>query len=166
MKKLIAILILTAAAAGCSGGEAPEAHRKAESHKAPHNGVLNAIEKCSVGHVEALLEGNKLTLYFVGGHDKTTTSLPIAAESMELSIELENGSEKILVLDAKPMKLAGEKIGNCSRFEVADDFLKGITRFDASSEVEINGTLRTITIHYPEGYHPGHKEHEHHEGSE
>jgi hypothetical protein len=125
--------------------------------------VLNAIEECSVGHVEALLEGGKLTLYFVGGHDRTGTALPIKADRLELNVKPGDGPEKLLTLQATPLKLAGEDVGNCSRFEGQAGFLEGIESFHASAKVEVNGVMRELTIIYPEGFHPSHKEpgHEH-----
>jgi hypothetical protein len=120
--------------------------------------VLNAIESCAVGHIEAVLDGKKLTLYFLGGHDRTDTSLPIKGDKLELDIRLEDGSETSLELAANPMKLAGEEVGRCSRFEGESDFLEGIKNFEASGQVEIDGKMRRLTIKYPEGFHPGHKE--------
>lgn len=152
---LLAIALLT----GCSQKEAQHEHSGA--HKAPHGGVLNAIEECALGHVEALLEGKKLTLYFVGGHDRTETSLPIKARKLVLTMKLESGEHKLLELAPRPMKLAGEEVGNCSRFELEDDFLEGMKKFEVFGEVEVNGKMRKLTIRYPDGYHPGHKAHEH-----
>ena len=165
MREILAIAtLISAIVLGCSHREeADHEHHGQHRHKAPHGGALNAIEKCALGHVEAVLEGKKLTLYFVGGHDKTETSLPIKAEKFELRVTLEDGSEKLIELIAKPLKLAGEKVGNCSRFEGEGDFLEGVERFEATGRVEVNGVMRTLTIKYPEGFHPDHDEREHHE---
>ncbi len=168
MRFVLALLVAAALAAGCSSEDTGEANKHHGEHKAPHGGVLNAIEKCAVGHVEALLEGNKLTLYFVGGHDKTGISLPVKAAKVELSVRLADGSEKSLALQPSPLKLAGEDIGRCSRFEAEADFLEGIKSFHASGKVEVNGVMREITVMYPEGFHPGHVGHEngHDEGEQ
>ena len=161
MRNALIILIAALLAAGCSTEDAEERHGHHEGHKAPHGGVLNAIEKCSVGHIEALLEGKKLILYFVGSHDKTGTSLPIKAGKLQLTVKLGDGTENRLTLQPSPLKLAGEKVGHCSRFEGEADFLEGAESFHASGKVEVNGMVRKLTVNYPDGFHPSHKQEEH-----
>jgi hypothetical protein len=161
MCRAFILVIAAAVAVGCSSEDAAGTHESHNGHKAPHGGVLNAIEKCSVGHIEALLEGDKLTLYFVGGHDRTGTSLPVKAAKLDLAVKLADGSENSLTLQASPLKLAGEDIGRCSRFEGQADFFEGIESFRASGKVEVNGVMRELTVIYPGGFHPSHAEHGH-----
>jgi len=129
---------------------------KHHSHKAYHNGCLNAIGSCEVGHLEARLTGDKLEVWFVGGGSDTGKSVRVKAKSIDLEISLPSGEKRVLRLLPSPLELAGETIGDCSHFEAKAEWLNGLESFDARGKVTFKGRQREIIIHYPEGYDPGH----------
>ena len=68
---------------------------------------------------------------------------------IRLAVKLEGGEEKPLVLAAKPIDLAGEKVGDCSYFEGTADWLKDVKKFSATGKVNCKGKERPIRIEYP-----------------
>ena len=159
---VLAGLFATALAVACGCRRAdeekaapPAAAEKAEhGHKAHHGGCLNAIELCSVGHVEVKVNTGTLRCWFVGGENETDKSVRVPDEEIRLAVRLDGGEEKPLVLAARPIDLAGEKAGDCSYFEGAADWLKDIKRFEATGRVNFKGQERPIKIEYPDGYDP------------
>jgi len=168
LKSIVLAGVLAAAMAvfyGCSGSNEPKkpatqetkqpvADKAEHGHEAHHGGSLNAIELCSVGHAEVKVEGGTLRCWLVGGENETDKSVRIPDAEVCLAVKLEGGEEKPLVLAAKPIDLAGEKIGDCSYFEGAADWLKGVERFSATGTVHCKGKERAIRIEYPDGYDP------------
>jgi hypothetical protein len=153
--------VVMAASGGCHRTDEPKAESKKASgeedkhgHEAHHGGCLNAIELCSVGHAEVKLEDGVLRCWFVGGENETDKSVRVPDEEIRLTVRLDGGEEKPLVLAAKPIDLAGEKVGDCSYFEGAADWLKNVKRFVATGTVHCKGKERPIRIEYPDGYDP------------
>jgi len=153
--------VVMAASGGCHRTDEPKAESKKASgeedkhgHEAHHGGCLNAIELCSVGHAEVKLEDGVLRCWFVGGENETDKSVRVPDEEIRLTVRLDGGEEKPLVLAAKPIDLAGEKVGDCSYFEGAADWLKNVKRFVATGTVQCKGKERPIRIEYPDGYDP------------
>jgi hypothetical protein len=133
-------------------------------HKAYHHGVLCVLENCEVGHIETLLDGDTLEAWFVGGGHDTDRSVRVKAKEIPLKVRVHGQGEKTLVLMAAPMKLAGEKIGDASRFIATADWLSGVEEFEAEGEVVFKGVRRKIIIRYPQGYDPGHGHPDHGHG--
>ena len=125
-------------------------------HEAHHGGVLNVISMCEIGHVEVRVDEDVLEVWFVGGGRDTHRSVPIQAAEVALAVTFPDGSERILLLKADPMKLAGEKIGHCSRFSTRADWLIEFNEFEARGEIVFKGIRRPLIIKYPKGYDPGH----------
>jgi hypothetical protein len=139
---------------GNAGSKKASAEEDKHGHEAHHGGCLNAIELCSVGHAEVKLEGAVLRCWFVGGENETDKSVRVPDEEIRLTVRLEGGEERPLVLAAKPIDLAGEKVGDCSYFEGAADWLKDAKHFVATGMVHLKGKERPIRIEYPDGYDP------------
>jgi len=137
-----------------------EGHHQHGHHEVHHGGILNVIGE-EAGHIEIRIRGDMMEAWFVGGGNDTNRSVPIKAEEVSLKVTLPDQGEKMLVLKADPMKLAGEKKGQCSRFMAKAEWLKGVEEFEAEGEVVFKGILQKLVIHYPEGYDPmhGHGEH-------
>ncbi len=147
----------------------PHHHEEGQhhGHVAHHNGILCVLEKCDVGHIETLLEGDTLEAWFVGGGRDTDRSVRVEAEEVPLKVRLAGEGERTLVLKAAPMRLAGEKVGDASHFIAKADWLKGVKEFEAEGEVVFKGIRRKLVIRYPQGYDPdhgnGHEHEKHHE---
>jgi hypothetical protein len=141
---------------GCGKSDADKAAPKQaeKGHEAHHGGVLNAIELCSIGHAEIKIEGSVFRCWFVGGENETDKAVRIPDAEVRLTVKLDGGSEKSLVLAAKPIDLAGEKVGDCSYFEGAADWLKDAKKFSATGTVHCKGKERVIRIEFPEGFDP------------
>ena len=168
-KTLGGVLFLIAmVSAGCgnkarSGGSASSAKatcatpaaagQQAGKHKAVHGGSLNAIVTCENGHAEVKLEGDTLHVWFVSGGSATDQSVRIPDRSVRLQVQTKGG-EKTLVLNPTPLELAGEKIGDCSSFEGAAPWLKGLASFTARGKITFRGQSEPVRIEYPQGYDP------------
>jgi hypothetical protein len=160
--KLVTVGFLAVAVAyGCQkadeGKTTPKqaAATKAEAgHEAHHGGCLNAIELCAVGHAEVKVDGGTLRCWLVGGENETGKSVRVPDTEIRLTVKLESGEEKLLVLAAKPIEVADEKVGDCSYFEGAADWLKDATKFQATGTVHFKGQNRKVEIHYPDGFDP------------
>jgi len=124
------------------------------SHEAVHDGVLCAVGK-DAGHIETIIEGDMLEAWFVG-HQDTDRAVQVKAEEIPLKVTVPGKGEMQLVLKAAPMRLAGEKVGQCSHFIAQADWLKGVKQFRAKGEVEFKGIKQRVFIKYPEGYNPSH----------
>jgi len=138
------------------GREEHEGH----GHEAPHGGVLNVIGK-ELAHVEILIEGDTLEAWFLGGGQDTGRSVRIKAGEIPLKVSFPGKGEMKLVLRASPLKLAGEKAGNCSHFTANANWLKDVKEFEARGEVVIKGIREKLIIRYPEGYDPVHRKEGH-----
>jgi len=134
-----------------TASEQASATKTEARHEAHHGGCLNAIELCSVGHAEVKVEAGVLRCWFVGGENETDKSVRVPDKEIRLAVRLDSGEEKPLVLAAKPIDLAGEKVGDCSYFEGTADWLKDVKRFSATGKVNCKGKERTIRIEYPDG---------------
>jgi hypothetical protein len=150
---------MLAGVSGCRSAKKQEANPAAagkpeEKHEAHHGGCLNAIETCAVGHAEVKLEGDVLKVWFVGGENETDKAVRVSDKQIALSVRPNGGEEKSLTLDARPIDLAGEKVGDCSYFEGRADWLAGLKKFDATGKVNLKGKERPIKIEYPDGYDP------------
>jgi hypothetical protein len=132
-----------------------------QGHKAYHQGVLCVLENCEVGHIETLLEEDSLEAWFVGGGHDTDRSVRVKAKEIPLKVHVPGQGEKTLVLKAAPMKLAGEKVGDASRFIAQAHWLKGVEEFEAEGEIVFKGVRRKLIIKYPQGYDPDHEHDEH-----
>ena len=126
-------------------------------HKAPHGGSLNVIEKCAIGHMEVKVEEDTLLCWFVGGDNATETAVRLKVKEIPLILTTDGGNTfRTLTLEAKPIVLAEETIGDCSHFVATAPFLKDIEEFIAIGIVEFKGTLRVLRITYPKGFDPDH----------
>ncbi len=139
---------------GC-GGTKQEAPKEKGEHKAAHGGVLNALTTCENGHAEVKIDGATMTLWFVGGGSDTDKAVRILDKEVSLSVTLDGAKEpRTLVLAAKPNDLAEEKVGDCSCFEGAADWLKDAKKFVAIGTVTFKGKPQPVRIEYPNGYDP------------
>lgn len=125
-------------------------------HKAHHGGVLNVIGRCETGHMEVRHIGDTLETWLVGGGRDTDRAVPVKAREISLTVAIAGQRERVLVLKADPMKLAGEYLGNCSRFTGKADWLKDVEAFEARGELIYKGVRHELLIRYPEGYDPEH----------
>jgi hypothetical protein len=132
-------------------------------HKAHHGGILNVIGK-ELAHVEVRIQEDALEAWFVGGGQDTGQSVQIEAAEIALMINIPCRGQKDLVLKADPLRLAGEKAGNCSHFVARADWLKDVKEFEAKSSVVIKGVKEKLIIRYPEGYDPLHRHGDEHHG--
>ncbi len=121
-------------------------------HKAYHEGSLNAITQCELGHFEIKVVDDKLEGWFVGGGQDTNRSVRVPSDRIELSVFLPDGTNKQLTLSASPISLAGEKKDDCSHFEGSAGWLKEIKTFQALGKVFFKGKWQPLIIQYPEGY--------------
>ncbi|MGD0090989.1 MAG: hypothetical protein ABSE73_13810 [Planctomycetota bacterium] len=126
-------------------------------HEAAHGGCLNELCECENGHAEVKVEGNLLRLWFVGGGNDTKKSVRVPDKELTLTVKGSNGAaDKQVVLKAKPIELAEEKVGDCSCFEGQADWLKDVKEFVATGSVMFKGKKTAIRIEYPKGYDPDH----------
>lgn len=125
-------------------------------HKAHHEGCLNAISDCELAHIEVKVKGDVMECWFVGGGHDTDRAVRIPDKRIVLTVEYGKHKKRELVLNAKPIELAEEKPGDCSRFEGRADWLTGLKEFRAFGKAKVKGRVRNIEIHYPEGYDPDH----------
>ncbi|HLK58609.1 MAG TPA: hypothetical protein VKU00_18710 [Chthonomonadaceae bacterium] len=125
------------------------------AHETAHGGVLNAIVKCEIGHAEVKREGDILSVWFVGGAPDTTRAVPIPDKTVTLQITTSgNAAPRTLTLTPKPLDLAGETVGHCSRFEGKADWLARLDTFTATAQVTFKGAKQPLRIEYPKGYDP------------
>jgi hypothetical protein len=148
-----AVLIVTAWGLVGELGLTEEQH----GHKAHHGGILNVIGK-ELAHVEVRIREDTLEAWFVGGGQDTGRSVQIDAAKIPLTINIPSQGQKNLVLNADPLKLAGEKMGYCSHFVARADWLKGVKEFEAKGSVVIKGVKENLIIQYPAGYDPLHRQ--------
>jgi hypothetical protein len=120
-------------------------------HRAAHGGVLNVIGK-ELGHVEIIIQEDRLEAWFVGGGEDTVRSVPIQAKAIPLTVSIPGKGGKRLVLKSDPLKLAGETVGRCSHFVAQAGWLKEAKEFEARGEVVFKGTRQKLIIQYPNGY--------------
>jgi hypothetical protein len=166
MSHIRGLIAIAAMALFFTGGRwaVAEEEKKHEEHghKAAHGGCLNELEECENGHAEVKVDGNVLKLWFVGGGNDTKKSVRVPDKEITLTIKGEKGAaDKQLVLKAKPIELAEEKIGDCSYFEGQADWLKDLKEFDAAGTVTFKGKQVKLKIDYPHGYDPDHDKDEH-----
>lgn len=121
-------------------------------HKAYHEGSLNAITQCEIGHFEIKVLDDKLEGWFVGGGSDTNRSVRVNADKINLSVFLADGTNKELVLSASTLNLAGEKKSDCSHFEGSAAWLKDIKTFQAVGKIYFKDKWQPLIIQYPEGY--------------
>ena len=122
------------------------------THKAYHDGVLNIIESCEVGHAEVKVNNGQLDLWFVGGSDHTDRSVRVKETEINLKITTEDSKIEKLLLEAAPLELAEESIGDCSHFVGKADWLKDIKNFRGESEIIFKGKKMKLIIDYPHGF--------------
>jgi hypothetical protein len=116
---------------------------------------LNAIVTCENGHAEVKIDGSTMQLWFVGGGPNTDKSVRVKDKSISVQVVIPGiAGKKTLVLEPKPLELAGEKIGDCSYFEGTAPWLKGIKAFTGTGTLEYTGTKSPLRIEYPKGYDP------------
>ena len=120
-------------------------------HRSPHGGVLNVIGK-ELGHVEIMVQEDRLEAWFVGGGEDTVRSVPVKAKAIPLTVSIPGREGKKLILKSDPMKLSGETAGNCSHFVAQAGWLKGVKEFEARGKVVFKGTRQKLIIQYPNGY--------------
>ncbi len=155
---LSAVLLTAMVCAGCShnkaaSGTTPPCSPEKGKHTAVHGGSLNAIVTCENGHAEVKLDGDKLQLWFVGGGPNTDKSVRVPDKSIKIQLKT-GGGAKTLVLNPKPLDLAGEKVGDCSYFEGKASWLKNLARFTAAGRITFMGKKMPLRIEYPGGYDP------------
>ena len=157
---VLALSTVVAVGVGCkkdagSGSNASTSKESAKGgHEAYHGGCLNAIETCAVGHAEIKVESATLQCWFVGGENETGKAVRVSNAEITLTVKTEDGQQQNLTLSAKPLELAGEKVGDCSYFEGEAAWLSGIKKFDATGKVNFKGQERTVKIEFPAGYDP------------
>lgn len=127
---------------------------KEPEHVAYHGGCLNAMVACENGHAEIRLEGGKLKCWFVGGGQDTNRSVRIPDKKIVLQIKTTSVEIRNLTLEARPIELAEEKVGNCSYFEGQAPWLAGLTKFTATAMVNFKGKQTPMRVEYPGGYDP------------
>jgi hypothetical protein len=127
---------------------------EAHGHEARHDGSLNAVEACAVGHAEVKVEGDVLRLWFVGGEGQTDKAVRVTDKQVILVVKGDGGQDKTLTLEARPNELAEETVGDCSYFEGKADWLASVKTFQASGKVNLKGKERSVRIDYPDGYDP------------
>ncbi len=149
---LLFFVILLFAACPIFSQQSPAAGNHTNSHEAPHQGVLSEIERCSVGHAEIKIDGNTLQLWLLDGGNATSRSVQSPDESIPLSVTGHDQVRFEMVLIADPMKLAGEKIGHCSRFTGHSDKLKNLTSFQAFGWLRFKGQMRPLRLGFPDGF--------------
>lgn len=165
---MVAVLFITLVCVGCSHntpsidsrGKAVQrtssganCSKERHEHKAVHGGSLNAIVTCENGHAEVKFDSGKLQLWFVGGGPDTNKAVRVPDKSISIQVKTNNGV-KTLVLNPKPLDLAGEKVGDCSYFEGSAPWLNGIAKFDANGRITFRGKKMPLKIEYPNGYDP------------
>ena len=134
-------------------------------HETAHGGELNVIEECAIGHVEVIVDGDMLKVWFVGGDGATTTAIRVTATEIPLLVTPDEGvTIQGLTLVAAPMVLAEETVGDCSHFAATAPWLAAAKRFTAVGLVKFKGVVRVLRIDHPEGFDPDHDgEDRHHE---
>ena len=158
MAVVIAVLLLAATVV-----LAQDAVEKGK-HEAVHHGCLNVIGgECEKGHMEVKLTDGLLEAWLVGGGQDTNRSVRIDAQEIHLNAKLPDGTTQELVLQAKPLDLAGEKLGDCSHFTASADWLKTATKFEATGEFRFRGQMEKLIVRYPQGYDPDEEVKEHKE---
>jgi hypothetical protein len=120
-------------------------------HRAPHGGALNVIGK-ELGHVEIMVQEDRLEAWFVGGGEDTVRSVPIQGKAIPLTVSIPGQGGKRLVLKPDPLKLSDETVGRCSHFVARAGWLKEAKEFEARGEVIFKGTRQKLIIQYPNGY--------------
>ena len=139
-------------------------HEHKHGHTAAHGGCLSEIEACRVGHVEFMREGETLTLWFVGGDADTDRAVRVPDQKIVLTVTADGvDTERQLTFVARPIELAGETTGDCSRFVASAPWLANAPSFEARGTVTFKGKRRTLKIAYPPGHHSGHDDRSHHE---
>ena len=123
-------------------------------HRSAHGGVLNAISHCEIGHAEAKLEDDTLRVWLVGGAPDTDRAVPVPDRTLPLKFTIPGAAPRSLVLQARPLELADERVGRCSRFEGRAPWLAGLAKFTAAGTVTFKGQKLPLRIEYPEGYDP------------
>lgn len=124
-------------------------------HTSAHGGALNAIGSCEIGHAEAKVEGDTLTVWFVGGAPSTGRAVPVPDHSLALRVTAPGGGKpQRLVLQPRPLELAGERVGGCSRFTARSPWLEQAKQWTATGTVRFKGQQRPLRIEYPGGYDP------------
>ena len=98
--------------------------------------------------------GDTLHLWLVGGDPDTTKAVPVPDRSIRLQVQSPGGRREPLELAARPLELAGERPGSCSRFEGQAPWLRDLPRFTATGTVTYKGKSRPLRIEYPDGYDP------------
>ena len=129
-----------------------------KGHVPVHGGCLNELGSCENGHAEVKVEGNVFRLWFVGGGTNTKTAVRVPDKELALTVKNVNGADKQIVLTAKPLALAEEKVGDCSYFEGHADWLKDLKEFAATGPMTFKGEKIIVKIEYPKGYDPDHDE--------
>lgn len=166
---LTAALLISGMCTGCShkkvgddsaqsstkvaNGSTSACSKEQGEHKAVHGGSLNAIVTCENGHAEVKLDGDMLQLWLVGGGPNTDKSVRVPDKSISIQVKTDN-SAKTLVLNPKPLELAGEKVGDCSCFEGTAHWLKSLAKFTAEGQIMFRGKKVPLRIEYPKGYDP------------
>jgi len=153
---MICVGVLLLGPAPALGREEHQGH----GHEAPHGGILNVIGK-ELAHVEVLIEGDTLEAWFVGGGQDTGRSVRIKAAEIPLKVASPGKGEMKLVLRASPLKLAGEKAGDCSHYVAKAKWLSEVKEFEARGEVIIKGIREKLIIRHPGGYDPIHGKESH-----
>jgi hypothetical protein len=132
-----------------------------QGHEAAHGGCLSEIDACEVGHAEIRLDKDVLQCWFVGGGKHTDRAVRVPDEEIVLAVTPDKGPPRTLVLEPKPMRLAGEQVGDCSYFEGRAEWLAGITAFRASGKVHFKGRERELRIDFPKACGTAHTHHRH-----
>jgi hypothetical protein len=92
-------------------------------------------------------------MWLVGGGSDTDKSVRIPDSSVSLKVKTGDGVKQ-LVLNPKPLELAGEKPGDCSHFEGQASWLNGLDKFTAEGQITFRGKKAPLRIEYPKGYDP------------
>ena len=121
------------------------------SHKAVHGGCLNVIGSCATGHAEVVVNEGVLEMFFVGGGDSAAKAVRVPEKGIVLHSWAEDGTARQIVLEPRPLKLAGERPCDCSHFVGSAPWLAGQESFEAYGWVQFKGQARPLVIRYPQG---------------
>ncbi len=161
---ILGLCVCLAASVALSGCGKNHEHAKGgeeHAHEAVHGGCLNVIDECEEGHAEVKVEDGTLKCWFVGGGNDTGKAVRVPDKEIVLTVAGEKDVEtRTLVLKARSLELAEEKLGDCSYFEGSAEWLKGVKDLEATGSVTFKGTKQTFKIDYPHGYDPDHEKQE------
>lgn len=132
-------------------------HDHGHHHAAPHGGTLVVFGN-EAAHLELVLDNKSGTLTGYVLNNEADSAVRI--KQPEIRLVLDSGDLKTttmpISLKAVENPLTGEKKGDTSQFEVTNDKLKKLKKFNVTVElIEIKGAkFEKVRSPFPEGNHP------------